>query len=250
MKLLLSAETIEAGNELTVTLAELPAKTKAPTFTLTGTVADVATGEAIEGEALASSEPPAQEGSDWVAKVVPAMTGVLTLECVMVEGKAQETATATITVEPAPTLQEKLERALTSGDLATVRTMLGGAPWPPPAVTGGDAEAPAADDAEAPPEEAAPPEEEPAAAEEAAPPAEPPPVPEGGWAWEHSASGTPLIDLLASLSASEDEKLAMLELMLSCGATLPAKPLRRSAPPSALHHSIALKQPQLVPLVQ
>eukprot|EP00966_Prymnesium_polylepis_P016531 381242-Prymnesium_polylepis.1 len=95
MKLVVEAA-CEVGAELVVTVAEAPAKMgKDPKWTIAGQLIDPATAEGEEPpEALASSEAPTFDGTDWVAKAVPAVVGVLALTVTLVDGKVEETASA------------------------------------------------------------------------------------------------------------------------------------------------------------
>jgi len=239
-----SCSALEAGNELVLTLSELPAKMKNPTWTLTGMFVDPETGDVLDEDVLESSQLPTLQAGTWTASVVPSKAGTLTIQVGFVDGKNQDMGTAVVTVERAPTWEEELERALGKSDLKTVMSLLSPnqgkentetenddpaamdlAPSPAPAIVPAPAASQRADEA----------------ADEGSSPFE-----REGYTWEHSETGIPLIDLLAKVKASEEEKLEVLNLMLFRGATLPVKPLHRSAPPSALHSSLALKEQQMV----
>ena len=219
MLIQVAVEHCEAGSDLAFTIGELPPKLKDPKWTITGVLSDPDTGDIIAEtpavECIASSECHLVD-SDWIGQVVPGGPGSLRIDVVMVDGKVQETASATVLVSPAASQQEKLERALEAGELDEVRGMLGGVAMKDASEEDADPEMAAALAG--------------AAAELA---------PEGGWAWESSSTGLPLLDTLAVLKVAETDKLELLSLMVSNGATVPARPLRRSALPSALHWAIA-----------
>lgn len=254
MVVLSAADSVISGSELLIRLSELPPKLKNPTWTLTGAFLHPETAEIIDEDVLAVTELPTLQAGEWRAKVVPSKPGSLTIQLGFVDGKAQDKATLLVTVDRPPSWEESFERALMSFDLVALRGMLGGETEPkeegstaPPAA---EAQPPAEPPAPSP---ASAPAEDEAAAPDGAAEGEggdeegkgAPAIPEG-WTWEHSETGQPLIDLLASLEAPEEEKVAVLGMMVACGATLPIKPLHRAASPTALHWALIRQQMSLV----